>query len=157
MFSSDIDLDLGCLYEMKNGDKGVVQALGNSFGSYNRAPFIVLDGDDRSGSVSSGENIRINGNKLKEFKRILVYSFIYEGVTRWSEADGVVTIKQNNGPDIIVRLNEFDNNKAMVAIAMITNERDETFSIERIVRHFNGHQEMDRAFGWNMRWTTGWK
>ncbi len=27
-----IDLDLGCLYELKDGKKGAVQALGNSFG-----------------------------------------------------------------------------------------------------------------------------
>lgn len=31
--SNGIDLDLGCLYELADGSKGVVQALGNSFGS----------------------------------------------------------------------------------------------------------------------------
>src|SRR6266436_147690 len=31
--SADIDLDLACLYELSNGRKGVVQALGNSFTS----------------------------------------------------------------------------------------------------------------------------
>ena len=31
--SSGIDLDLGCLYELKDGKKGTVQALGNAFGS----------------------------------------------------------------------------------------------------------------------------
>jgi tellurite resistance protein TerA len=33
-----IDLDLGCLYELNDGRKGVVQALGNSFGSLDKAP-----------------------------------------------------------------------------------------------------------------------
>ncbi|GAA3195921.1 hypothetical protein GCM10020255_097920 [Rhodococcus baikonurensis] len=31
--SGAVDLDLGCLYELADGSKGVVQALGNSFGS----------------------------------------------------------------------------------------------------------------------------
>lgn len=28
-----VDLDLGCLYELNNGEKGCVQALGNAFGT----------------------------------------------------------------------------------------------------------------------------
>ena len=39
-----IDLDLGCLYELNDGTKGAVQALGNSFGSLKEAPYIMLDG-----------------------------------------------------------------------------------------------------------------
>lgn len=42
-----VDLDLGCLYELADGSKGIVQALGNSFGALNTHPFIQLDGDDR--------------------------------------------------------------------------------------------------------------
>lgn len=150
--SQGVDLDLACLYELKNGQKGLIQALGNSFGSFDRAPYIVLDGDDRTGSVKTGENIRINGAKVEEFKRILVFTFIYEGVSQWSEADGVVTLKQNGGPDIIVRLDEYDNNLPMCAIAMIENQGNETFSIERIVRHFRGHRDLDEAFGWQLNW-----
>ncbi|HAP79624.1 MAG TPA: tellurium resistance protein, partial [Ruminococcus sp.] len=37
-----IDLDLGCLYEMKDGRKGSIQALGNNFGSLERFPYIAL-------------------------------------------------------------------------------------------------------------------
>ncbi|TCP57923.1 tellurite resistance protein TerA [Tumebacillus sp. BK434] len=155
--SSGIDLDLACLYELKDGSKGLIQALGNSFGSLNRLPFISLDGDDRTGAVKSGENLRINGNKIKEFKRLLVFTFIYEGVTSWSEADGVVTIKQEGGPDIIVNLDEHNNRKAMCAIAMIQNVNDETLSIERLVQYYAGHVELDRAYGWGMRWKAGSK
>jgi tellurite resistance protein TerA len=152
-----IDLDLGCLIEMKNGNKGAIQALGKSFGSYQNYPYIALDGDDRTGAVSTGENIRINGNFIHEFKRILVYSFIYQGVACWAEADGVVTVKQPGGPDIIVKLDEHDNRKIMCAIAMIENVNNETFSVERLVSYFAGHKEMDRAFNWNMSWTSGRK
>ncbi len=155
--SAAIDLDLACLYELKNGQKGLIQALGNSFGSLTSSPYISLDGDDRTGTVKTGENLRINGNKLKEFKRLLVFTFIYSGVTRWSDADGVVTIKQQGGPDIIVNLNEHDNGKAMCAIAMIQNVNDETLSIERLVQFFPGHRELDKAFGWGMKWKTASK
>jgi tellurite resistance protein TerA len=149
---SGIDLDLACLYELKDGRKGLIQALGNSFGSLTREPYIALDGDDRTGSVKTGENIRINGTKLANFKRILIFTFIYEGVSKWSEADGIVTMKQNGGPDIIVNLDEHENDLRMCAIALIQNVKDETLSIERIVRHFQGHQELDKAYNWGLSW-----
>ncbi|MFC5653146.1 TerD family protein [Paenibacillus solisilvae] len=155
--SKTVDLDLACLFELKNGQKGVVQALGDSFGSLTRAPYIALDGDDRTGSVKSGENLRINGSKLAEIERILVFTFIYQGVTNWSEADGVVTLKQNGGPDIVVNMNEHDNRKRMCAIALIRNVNNETFSIERLVEFYSGHKEIDQAYGFGMRWVAGSK
>lgn len=157
MSSGGVDLDLACLYELKNGDKGVVQALGEAFGNLQRAPFVELDGDDRTGSVKTGENIRINGNRLTDIKRILVFTFIYEGATNWSEADGVVTLKQSGGPDIIVRMDEHNNSKGMCAIALIKNVNDQTFSIERLVQFFSGHRELDEAFNWGLRWKAGSK
>ncbi|OCT16697.1 tellurium resistance protein TerA [Paenibacillus pectinilyticus] len=155
--SGGVDLDLACLYELQDGEIGVVQALGDSFGSLTREPYIALDGDDRTGSVTAGENIRINGSKLSEFRRILVFTFIYEGVTKWSEADGVVTITQNGGPDIVVNLDEHDNSLPTCAIALIQNVNNETFSIERVVRHFKGHADLDKAFNWGLRWRAGSK
>lgn len=155
--SKGVDLDLGCLFELKDGRKSVIQALGESFGSLNRLPYIALDGDDRTGDVSTGENLRINGRYVSEIEKVLVFAFIYEGVTNWSEADGVVTIKQQGGPDIVVRLDEHNNRKGMCAIAMIRNVNNQTFSIERIVEYFSGHLELDRAFNWGMQWTEGSK
>lgn len=154
---SGIDLDLACLFELKDGTKGVVQALGNSFGSLQYRPYVQLDGDDRTGSVTTGENLRINGSKIAEIERILIFSFIYQGVTKWSEADGVVTIKQQGGPDIIVHLDEHNNRKGMCAIAMLRNVNNETFSIERLVQYFSGHREMDQAYNWGLRWVAGSK
>ena len=103
-----IDLDLACLYELKNGEKNAVQALGNSFGRLNRPPYIALDGDDRTGASSSGETIRINGDKISEIRRILIFTFIYDGVANWKDADGVVTIKYPGAEDIVVHLDEYD-------------------------------------------------
>jgi len=155
--SSGVDLDVGCLYELKNGMKGSVQALGNSFGDFSRAPYVSLDGDDRTGSITTGENLRINGNKVSEIKRIVIYAYIYEGATNWAEAAGIVTITQSGGPDIEVRMDEHNNRKGMCAIAMIENVNDQTFSIQRLVQYFSGHKELDEAYRWGLRWVQGSK
>ena len=39
-----IDLDLGCLFEMQDGFKGAVQALGNRFGDLREEPLHPADG-----------------------------------------------------------------------------------------------------------------
>jgi len=155
--SKNVDLDLGCLYELKNGDKGCVQALGNSFGSYTNYPYIQLDADDRTGLATSGENLRINGSKISEIKRVLVYAFIYEGIANWSQADGVVTLKYPGGADIEVKLDQHQNGQFMCAISMIENVNDETFKVERLVEYFNGHKNMDQAYNWGLDWVAGRK
>lgn len=155
--SSGIDLDLGCLFEMKDGRKGAVQALGNAFGSLQYPPFISLDGDDRTGAAAAGENLRINGDKIAEIKRILVYTFIYEGIANWKQADAVVTIKYPGAEDIIVRMDEFNSRDIMCGLVLFENRDDETFSVEKIIRFFPGHQELDKAFGWGMNWKPGRK
>lgn len=155
--SNSVDLDLGCLFELEDGSKGVVQALGNAFGNLSGLPYVALDHDDRTGTSKSGENLRINGDQLMKFKRILVYAFIYEGAANWAEVDGVVTLKQKNGPDVEVRLDEHRKGKRMCAIALIENEKNQTLSVKKVVEYFSGHREMDKAFNWGMTWSAGSK
>ena len=155
--SSGIDLDLGCLYELNDGRKGTVQALGNAFGSLTNPPFVSLDGDDRTGDSVGGENLRINGNMISQIKRILVYTFIYKGVANWQQADAVVTIKYPGAEDIIVKMDTFNSSHKMCGLALFQNVNNETFSVEKIVQFYQGHQALDQAYGWNMRWTSGRK
>lgn len=152
-----IDLDLGCLYELSDGTKGCVQALGNSFGSLKRPPYIALDGDDRSGESAGGENLRVNGAEVDKISRILVYTFIYDGAADWVEAKGVVTVKCPGSQEIVVRMDEYGSSETMCAIAMLENNGHGSFSVEKLVRFFRGHVPMDRAYGWNMEWVPGRK
>lgn len=152
-----IDLDLGCLYELKNGRKGTVQALGNAFGHLNAEPWIALDGDDRTGASAAGENLRINGAKIPDIKRVLVYTFIYEGAANWQTANGVVTLRYPGNEDIIVRMDEYNNARRMCAIALLENDGGDGFIVEKQVSFFDGHAQMDKAYGWGMRWVPGRK
>lgn len=152
----EIDLDVGCLFEMQNGDKSAVQALGNRFGSFNSEPYIELMGDDRTGESNDGEWLRINGKHWDKVSRILIYAFIYEGAPDWSATDGVVTIYMPNQPPIEVRLNEEGGRSNMCAIAVLENVKGDV-KINRLVNFFNGHEAMDRANNWGMSWKSGSK
>lgn len=151
-----IDLDLGCLWELQDGRKGVVQALGRAFGNLQGPPFVALDGDDRSGANSEGENLRINLDNLDQIKRVLVFAYIYEGVPAWDKADGVVTLFPVGSGPIEVKLDE-GTTARMCAIALLTNEGG-SLKVDRQVRYVDGSQRtLDEAYGWGLDWTAGRK
>ena len=159
--SGGIDLDLGCMFELSDGRKGLVQALGNAWGEYERAPFMKLDADDRTGAATNGENLYINGDQFAQIRRAIIFSFIYEGVPNWSATDGVVTIAVPNQAPIEVRL-DGGGNQMMCAIAMIENQGGQ-LQVTKMTEYFeqqgrtSAHELMDRRFNFGLRWKTGSK
>ncbi|HYG48963.1 MAG TPA: TerD family protein [Allosphingosinicella sp.] len=151
-----VDLDLGCLLEMANGQKSVVQALGRMFGSYHQPPFIALDGDDRTGDVSQGETMRINGAYWNEIARVAIFANIYDGVPNWQQTDALVTVTMPDQPPIEVRMTEGRNDKRLCGIVLLENDRG-TLKVTRIVDYYRDQSELDRAHGWGLRWVAGSK
>lgn len=152
-----IDLDLGCLYELADGSKGVVQALGNSFGSLNAPPYILLSGDDRTGRDVGGEDLSINLAHTGQLRRVLVFACIYEGAPSFDQAHGVVTLTPASGTPIEVRLDEAAGRSRMCAIALLESVGGE-LTVHREVRYIQGGQDaLDREYGWGMQWRAGRK
>lgn len=155
-----LDLDLGCLYEFTDGTKGVVQALGNAFRAGPQGvdePVIWLDGDDRSGRKTDGENLFVNLGYASQIRRIMVFALIYEGAPNWAEADAVVTLHPVAGPEVEVHLDDPRDGARICGIAMLES-RGGDLSVRREVNYLNGGQRaLDEAYGWGMQWTVGRK
>ncbi|MCF7996107.1 MAG: TerD family protein [Chromatiaceae bacterium] len=154
--TNQIDLDLGCLIELRTGDKGAIQALGNNFGDLLKPPYIALDADDRSGTSSEGENLRINGQHWDAIRRVLIYAFIYEGAPNWAEANAKISLKTPGQPEIEVQLDSQSNHQPMCAIALLENDAG-AVRITKLVDYYRGHREVDQAHHWGLRWTSGSK
>lgn len=155
-----LDLDLGCLYEFTDGTKGVVQALGNAFAASPKGvsePVIRLDGDDRSGTNTEGENLFINLSHASQIKRVLVFALIYQGAANWAAAAGVVTLFPASGPQVEVKLDETRDGARICGIALLESRNGE-ISVRREVNYIDGSQSaLDRAYGWGMNWAPGRK
>ncbi|MFJ4947086.1 TerD family protein [Streptomyces sp. NPDC088760] len=158
----EVDLDLCALYELTDGRKGVVQALGNSFGSLHRPPYIHLDGDDRTGAVSSGENLTVNLDHKHDFQRILVFVTIYEGASSFADLHATVTLQPEHGAAIEFSLDECTVASPVCALALITNTGGDLL-VQREARYLvpergsSPQRTIDRAYGWGMNWTPGRK
>lgn len=148
-----IDLDLCCLYHLKNDRKGSVQALGNLFGSLDEPPYLKLDGDDRTGAAENGENIILNMDKVQHIQRLLIFAHIYKGTPDWKTANPIVTIKCPGHRDIIVSNDVFTSRTDRIcAIAMLDNHGDVTFKLTKLFTFFPKHSQMDRAYDWGLTW-----
>ncbi|GAA0629366.1 TerD family protein [Streptomyces thermocarboxydovorans] len=160
---SDLDLDLCALYELSDGTKGVVQALGNAFGSFHQPPFIHLDGDDRTGAVATGENLRVNLDYKQYFRRILVFVTIYEGARSFADLNAHVTLTPQHGAPIDFSLDECTVPSTVCALALITNSGNGDLVVQREARYLvpergvSPQRTIDYAYGWGMNWTPGRK
>ncbi|MFH9414095.1 TerD family protein [Streptomyces rochei] len=158
----DLDLDLCCLYELTDGSKGVVQALGNAFGALDRPPFIHLDGDDRTGAVATGENLTINLDHKRYFRRILVFVTIYQGARSFADLHATVTLQPQYGAPIDFSLDECTVPSTVCALALITSTGDDLV-VRREARYLvpergvSPQRTVDHAYGWGMNWTPGRK
>lgn len=155
IFSKTIeaDLDLGCMVVMKDGNKGVIQALGNSFGSKVEYPYIYLDKDDRSGVSQDGENLYVLRPDLVD--RIMIFAYIYEGTANFSQVKGRVLIKEKSN-EIAIKLNSPDSTKTFCAICTLVNN-NKTLEVTKEERYFQGHSDADSYFGFGFRWVAGSK
>ncbi|MFE2028051.1 TerD family protein [Streptomyces hygroscopicus] len=159
---SDLDLDLGALFELADGSKGVVQALGNSFGALHQPPFIHLDADDRTGARAAGENLTINLDHRQAFRRILVFVTIYEGARSFANLHATVTLQPQFGAPIDFSLDECTVPSPVCALALITNTGGDLV-VQREARYLvpergvSPQRTLDHAYGWGMNWTPGRK
>lgn len=158
----DLDLDLCALYELTDGRKGVVQALGNAFGALHQPPFIHLDGDDRTGGSANGENLSINLDHKNQLRRVVIFVTIYEGARSFADLDATVTLQPQNGAAIDFSLGECTVPSTVCALALITNtgsdllvQREARFLVPE--RGVSPQRTIDYAYGWGMNWTPGRK
>ncbi|MDI3389022.1 TerD family protein [Streptomyces sp. B-S-A8] len=157
-----LDLDLGALYELADGRKGVVQAVGNTFGALHEPPYLHLDADDRTGARSSGENLTINLDHAHDFKRILIFVMIYEGARSFADLNATVTLSPQHGAPVDFHLDECTVPSTVCALALLTQEggdlvvrREAAYLVPE--RGVSMQRTLDHAYGWGMNWTPGRK
>ncbi|MFI5757002.1 Tellurium resistance [Streptomyces sp. NPDC051569] len=152
----NVDLDIGCMYELQDGSKGVVQPLGGLFGDLNGPPYVKLSGDDRFGAPS-GETIFVNLDHWDEIKRLLVFVYIYDQTPAFDRTHAKVTLFPSSGPRIEIDLDAHAPEARSCAVFSLDSVKGELV-VRREVKFVYGFQaELDRLYGWGMQWGRGYK
>ncbi|WP_338702519.1 tellurium resistance protein [Streptomyces sp. Q6] len=159
--ASHADLDLGCLVRTRDGRGTAIQPLGEAFGSLTEWPYVSLDQDDRTGSSSDGETLRVSLEHRNKFSKLLVYVYVYEGAVDFRHLRGVVTVTAPDG-EWHIRLDDSPKGATACAIAMLT-PGDRSLDLRREVVWFTPHlfrthqQQIDTAYGFGFEWRYGRK
>ncbi|WP_169815544.1 TerD family protein [Nocardia inohanensis] len=157
-----IDLDLCCFYELANGAIGSVRALDRRFGDLHNPPFIQLDHDDRTGASANGENLDINLDFTKFFKRILIFTSIYEGARDFRGVQATATLFPINSLPIEMTLDGCVDDSRDAVLAMIENvngemvvRRECTFIRPPAGQPGAGVAEISRRYNWGFEIRAG--
>lgn len=160
-----MDLDLGCFYELRSGNKRLIDGLQFSHGgtrdqktnqgSYEHHPYIWHTGDDRTGG--SGETILVNPKGINEIKRMTIYTFIFEGATKWSETNAVVKVHVPGQEDVIVEMGLQSENKRFCAIAELTFDGDNSITVKKLITFHDSHSKCDAVYNWGFKYNVGTK
>ncbi|MEU0065829.1 tellurium resistance protein TerA, partial [Streptomyces albidoflavus] len=154
---AEADVDLCVLAEFTDGTLQVVQALGDAFGRLDAWPYIALDHDDRSGAGADGETLRVNLGHHHLFRRLLFFTYLYEGSVSFRELGASVTVSGTAGTFRIL-LDDAPATAAGCAVAL-TESDGAGLTVRREVRWFDGHPELgfhqlvDQAYGFGLSWT----
>jgi tellurite resistance protein TerA len=148
------DLDLGCMYRLRDGSAGVIQPLGGNFGDRHASPWIFLDKDDRSGAASDGENLYFH--RPQDVDLAIVFAMIYDGASDFLEVGGRMTLHDAAGGETLIRLSAPERGHTFCVVASLRSVADGVV-ITKEERYFAGHEEADRAFGFGFRWRAGSK
>ncbi|MFI0713445.1 TerD family protein [Streptomyces inhibens] len=156
--SGELDLDLCALYELTDGAAGVVHPLGNNFGALHAPPYIQLDGDDRTGAVTAGENMTINLDHQARIKRILIFVTVYAGARSFEGLHATVTLQPQYGAPVDFSLDACTVPSNVCALALITNTGSELV-VQREARYLvpepgvSPQRTVDYAYGWGLDWS----
>lgn len=157
VLKAGVDLDLGCLYELRNGSRGAMQAFGAQHGALDAEPYIFLTGDERRGDREGpDETILVNGAHWSEIERILIYVYIYKGARNWAAVRPQVQVRVPGEEPMIVTLNARKPEMAVCAVAGLESVRG-GIKMTSYLEYFPGHADMDRAFGFGLPWESGSK
>ncbi|TLF74892.1 TerD family protein [Nocardia cyriacigeorgica] len=153
-----IDLDLCCMWELANGNKGLVHAVG-SFGSLDAEPYVRLDKDDRTGSAATGENLDINLDHIADFRRLLVYATIYAGAPDLRGVEATATLYPVGSAPIEMNVGGCTDNSKAIVLALIENvggelvvRREGVFVRPPVDPPRWVNKAVDQAYGWGLSW-----
>ena len=153
----NVDIDIGCFVDTDGRKREwVVDGL-NPNGSLRAYPYVDIDQDDRTGMSATGETLRVSANHLEHIRRILVYTYIYEGASDWRDLDAVVTIKFPGKADIVLKMNEFNRSASFCVLADIRND-GKNLEITKVLDFLKGQQsEATDKYGFHFTWKAGSK
>ncbi|WP_328472318.1 Tellurium resistance [Streptomyces sp. NBC_00448] len=148
-------IDLCALFELTDGSRGVVQALGGGHGALDRPPYLRL-GTDRH----HGDHVAFDLDHGAAFRRVLLFVSAHTGDHDLRGLNGSLILDSGHGAGIRVPLGPCTAPATACALALLVRDGPHLL-VRREARYLapraglSPQRMVDYAYGWGLRWTPG--
>ena len=153
------DLHLGCLWEMNDGESGVVQSLG---GGSDHAPghgSTVLRLGPRS--ETQGETVTVALAQVNRLKRLVLFVYAYSRTPEWGVLSPVL-VAEVKGASVEMRLDreadviDPDEPRGSICVLASVHRVGDELVLRREAEMLYGQQSVAaEVFGWDLAWADG--
>ena len=99
----------------------------------------------------------VNPIGIPNIKRIIVYTFIFEGVAKWADTNAIVKVSVPGCEDVVVQMGKQSSMKRFCAIASIEVNTDNSIEVQKLVTFHDSHSDCDKQYGWGFNYSPGSK
>lgn len=169
MGGDKVDLDLGCYYELVNGNRTLIDCLQfaadapatrsqqSKQGCYDDEPYIWHTGDNlgRDKEEEHTEEIIVNPAGLCNIRCLTVYAYIFDGPASWDAFGAKVSLHIPGCEPIEVALaGDGSKNRFCAAMHIEIDGDTKKITISKLGTLHLGHSDCDQAYGWGLRFRT---
>lgn len=141
------DFRIGCFYQLRNGQSGIVHSFENNHsGSFYGVPYVEAS----RAQDKYFEQLKINMRYRHKFHRYLIFALMVEGNSYW-KAHNIQVDFQIAGVKSSVLTPDSLMVRPIYAVAMVVFEKDKAI-LTPLNEYFDNLQEVDRAYGWGLSW-----
>lgn len=141
------DFRIGCFYQLRNGQSGIVHSFDSDHtGSLNGVPYVQAS----RAADKYFEQLQISMRYQHKLHRYLIFAFMVEGNSHW-KAHNIQVDFQIAGLQPQVLTPDSLMVKPFYAVAMVVFEKDKPI-LTPLNEYFDNLQEVDRAYGWDLSW-----
>lgn len=146
------DIHLGCLWEMSDGDRGVLQSLGDGAALAPGHGSTVLRRGPRS--ETEGETVTAALAQMHRCKRLLLFAYAYSGTPDWGSLGVVLTAEL---PAAVLEVRPGPAPPGAGVCALMTIHRvGRDLVVRREAAYLTGQQAaVAQAYGWDLPWADG--
>jgi len=160
-----VDLDLGCYYELANGNRTLIDCLQfaaeapaprseqSKQGCYDHEPYIWHTGDNRGRDKDHAEVLLVNPDGLDAIKCITVYAYIFDGPASWNAFGAKISLIIPGCEEITVSIEgDGSKNRFCAAMHIEISDAPKSITVTKLGTLHLGHSDCDQAYGWGLHY-----
>ena len=148
LFGGTNHLNLAAFIGLKNGEKAILQSLGDCT---DLSPYAFLKPQNQAVELQSGDIALFPASHLSEIDRILLFAFNYDKRPDWQKYAPTLSFNVESHASETLSIRPAGSDMSLCTLANLTLTA-QNIEIKPVFSFFQDHQSCDQAYGWGFPW-----